>query len=128
MDDYGRSATGRLMALSIGIALVGSGASTFMAPGSETTVVLGLALIVPIVIMILALPHAIEGDWYHAVLTVIFLPVAAWVYTANIGFVREHAGVAYLAIGLGVGALGFAARGPAPARGAGPAKPAADHH
>ncbi len=127
MDDFGRSATGRLMALSIGIALVGSGASTFMTPGSETTVVLSFALFIPIVIMILALPHAIEGHWYHAVLSIIFLPVAAWLFASNIGFVREHAGVGLLAIALGVGSLGLAARGPAPA-GAGPAKGTAEQH
>jgi hypothetical protein len=127
MDDYGRSATGRLMALSIGIGLVGSGASTFMAPGSGTTVLFAFALFIPIVIMILAIPHALEKQWYHAVMSVMFLPVAAWVYTSNIAVVREHAWVAYLTIGLGIGALGFAARGSG-AAGSEPAKHAADSH
>jgi hypothetical protein len=119
------------MALSIGIALLGSGASTLMTPGSETTVVFAVTLFMPIVILILTIPHAIEGHWGNSVLSMMFLPVAAWVYTSNIGFVREHPGVAYLAIALGVGSLGFAARGPAPApapAGAGPAKGTAEQH
>lgn len=127
MDDYSRTPVGRLMALSIGIALVGSGASTMMAPGSETTAVFGFALFIPIVINILSIPHALEKHWQSAVLSMIFLPVGAWVYTANIAFVREHPIVAYLAIAFGLVALGMAARGPGEAKAA-PPESAPAHH
>jgi hypothetical protein len=127
MDDFGRSATGRLMALSIGIALAGSGVASLMTPGSEATGVLGFALFVPIVINILGIPQALEKYWASAVLSIFFLPVAAWLYATHIADVREHPGIAYAVIGLGIGALGWAARGGGDRKAEPPARTASQH-
>jgi ABC-type amino acid transport system permease subunit len=111
-----RSTTGRLMALSIAVAFILGGISALMHHGVESTFVLCLSLFAPIVINTVALPQALEKDWYHAALSVMILPMLFFLWAVGIGAIREHhPWIAYPAIVAGLGALAVAIRPSAPA-------------
>jgi hypothetical protein len=110
MSDFSRSSTGRLMALSFGIALTGSGIATVVGlPAS--TVLMSASLFVPITLNIVGLAMALEEHWFGAVLGAILLPVALVAYTIGVNVLatyRPSAG--YMLVALGLGALGLALR------------------
>jgi hypothetical protein len=89
MGEFLKSFTGRLMALSIGIALVGGGASALMHHGVEATFVMCLSLFAPIVVNAAALPSALEEHWESAVLAVIALPCLMLLWAVGVGVMRE---------------------------------------
>jgi len=111
MDWLSHSTTGRLLALSFAISLIGGGASALMARGEAASFVFAAALFVPVLISAVALVFALEQDWYHAVLALIPLPGLLLLWSVGLGVIRElHPHVGYLALALGLGALVLAVR------------------
>lgn len=89
MSEFLKSFTGRLMALSFGIALVGGGASALMHHGAEATFVMCLSLFAPIVVNVVSLPRALEDQWERAVIAVIALPFLLFLWSVGVGVMRE---------------------------------------
>ena len=109
--EFFKTTPGRLVALSIAVALICGGASALMPHGVESTFVLCVSLFVPVVINTLGLPQALEKDWYHAALCAMILPLGFFLWAVGIGSVREnYPWIAYPAIAVGFVALAVAAR------------------
>jgi hypothetical protein len=114
--EFFKSTTGRLMALSVAVALVLGSISAMMSPGAESAFVLCASLFVPIVLNMIGLPRALETDWYHAVIAVATLPLLFFLWAVGVGVIREHhRELAYLFFAVGLFPLGVAVR---PTRGA----------
>ena len=119
MGEFSRSMTGRLMALSFGIALVGGGTATLMGGGGGSALLMSVSLFLPIVINIFALPEALEEHWFAAIMSAIILPVGLWLYGIGAPVARVYMpSVGYGFVVLGLGALAMAARSGQPARAA----------
>jgi hypothetical protein len=112
MSDFFKSTAARLLALSVGIALVGGAASALMHHGDGSTLVFSASLFVPIVVNIVGLPSALEEHWFHAVLAVILLPVLLFLWVVGLGVLRAYYAptFAYPFLLLGFAALSMAAR------------------
>ena len=110
MSDFSRSTTGRLIALSFGIALVGSGAATIIGLPAATAL-LSVSLFVPITITLFALVQALSEHWLEAVLSAIFLPLVLFGYAVGVGVLATYRpGAGYPLIMLGLGAFALALR------------------
>ncbi len=100
------------MALSFAISLLAGGASALMPHGSGSTFLFCASLFVPIVVNLVGLSRVLESDWYHAVLSVILLPMLLLLWAVGLGVIREfhlHA-LATSALVLGLAPLYLAAR------------------
>lgn len=118
MRDFSSSTAGRLMTLSLGVALTGGGVAAVI-HSSASVPVMSFSLFVPVVMNIVGLPQALEEHWFQAVLSAILLPFGLFSYAvgaAVLAAYRPDAGYALIALGLGAFALalrGAQAREPA---------------
>jgi hypothetical protein len=112
MNDFFKSTAARLLALSVGIALVGGAASALMQPGDGATILFSASLFVPVVVNVVGLPSAIEEHWSHAVMAVILLPWLLFLWVVALGVLRAYypPAFAYPFLVAGFAALAAAAR------------------
>lgn len=110
MSNFIQSTSGRLMSLSISLALIGGGASAFMEQTSSLYV-MAFSVFVAIVGCIASLELSIDEHPQLTVLAIIGLPVFLFLYMVALGFVMSvYAAGGYAFIGLGVGALAIFVR------------------
>lgn len=103
MGEFLKSFTGRLVALSVGITLVGGGASALMHHGVEATFVMCLSLFAPLVVNMVGLPRAFEEHWEAAVISMVVLPWLFLLWAVGVGVMREfhpELGVPFIVAGL----------------------------
>ena len=113
MSEFFESRPGRILVLSVAVALIGGSAAALMGPGDVSNLVFSASLFLPIVMNVVGLPEAIEDHAYHAILAVIALPVLLILWAVGIGVTRayqQHVGLTYLFLAAGLAALAVAAR------------------
>jgi hypothetical protein len=112
MSDFFKSTGGRILALSVAIALLGGSAAVLMGTGEGSQILLAASLFIPIVMNIVGLPQTIEEHWGPAVLSVILLPMLLFLWAVGIAIIRayHHHALVSPFLALGLVALGVAAR------------------
>jgi hypothetical protein len=112
---FWQTLSGRSLLVSVAIALIGGGVSTFM-HGVDAIVLLDVALFLPLTINVFGLPHAAEKYPHEVVGSLVALPLGMWVFAFSIAFYGPTTPVlAYLSIALGVASLAWGLRPAAPA-------------
>jgi hypothetical protein len=110
--DFFRSMAGRILALSVAIALLGGSAAVLVGGGEGSLFLLAASLFLPVVMNIVGLPTAIEEHWTAAVLSVILLPVLLFLWAIGIAVIRayHHHALVLPFLAAGLAALVVAAR------------------
>ena len=110
MPRFAQSVSGRIMAASFAVALVGGGISTQLeAPTS--LYVMALSIFVAIAANIVGLALALEDFLFEAMLSAIGLPVALWLYAIGLGWITTyHPAAGYALTAAGLFSLGIALR------------------
>lgn len=110
MNGFAQSRTGRLMALSFGIALIGGGASALIA-APASLYLMSLSVITAIALNIVGLPDALEDFPFEVVLSAIVLPVALFLFATALGVITlYYPKLGFVLVAAGMGSLGLAAR------------------
>jgi hypothetical protein len=110
MTAFTRSTSGRLMTLSLSLALIGGGASALMQPDMSMYVMNG-SLFAAVVAGVASMQLALDEFPSHTVLSLILLPFALFLYVVGLGVMKAYyPAMAYVPLVLGLLSLAFLLR------------------